>query len=164
MRNLLLVLAVMLCSCITDSAEPATELVSVGQPLPRFSATLIDGKLFSTTEMRGSQWVLVLFSPDCGDCRKLLPMIEERHTANNTTPIICIARGCSTQQAADYWQSQSFTMSCAADPNRSIFNLFAMEGVPRVYVVSADGRIARAYFLSGFASEAEDVGPKSLAR
>lgn len=164
MRNLLLILAVMLCSCITDSAEPATELVSVGQPLPRFTATLIDGKQFSTAEMLGTEWVLVLFSPECADCRKLLPLIETRYCEDTSTPIICIARGCSTQQAADYWQSQSFTMSCAADPDRSIFNLFALEGVPRVYVVSADGLIARAYFLSGFASEAEDAVPKSFAR
>lgn len=164
MRNLLLILSVMFCSCITDTAEPATELVSEGQPIPQFSVTLIDGKQFSPAEMLGTEWVLVLFSPECGDCHRLLPLVETRYCEDNSTPIICIARGCSTQQAADYWKSHSFTMGCAPDPDRSIFNLFALEGVPRVYVVSTDGLIARAYFLSGFASEAEDAEPKSFAR
>jgi hypothetical protein len=44
-----------------------------------------------------------------------------------------------------------FTFPVAADPKRKVYSLFAVESIPRTYLIGRDGKVA--YTRSGFFEE-----------
>lgn len=66
------------CSVTEDAGEEASvELVKVGQALPTFSVTTIEGQTVATDSLRGSVAVLCFFNTTCSDCRKTLPALQQ---------------------------------------------------------------------------------------
>lgn len=145
--SLLTVVATLLgVSCVTDpEPEPAVALVRVGDTLPRFSVTDMEGRVVTDRIYAGRRWVLTFFTTTCPDCRRALPELQAFHEASPATPVECIARSESQASVAAYWAEQTLTLSYAIDPEAAVYHLFATAGVPRIYVVDEHGVVIAAY-------------------
>ena len=52
--------------------------VQVGDPVPAFALTDLDGKTWSNEDLLGSVYILQFTASWCGVCRKEMPHLEER--------------------------------------------------------------------------------------
>ena len=131
----------------TAPASPAEHLetyTKVGDRIPQFTVTTLGGKRFSSTEMNGKVLVVNLWATWCAPCRVEMPRLEREIWKNsnpNDLAMVAIARDETSEQVAKFRKANEFTFSMAADPDRSVFKLFASAGIPRTYVVGRDGTI-----------------------
>jgi peroxiredoxin len=131
----------------TAPATPAERFdtyTKVGARVPQFTVTTLDGKRFSSTEVKGKILVLNLWATWCAPCRVEMPRLE-REIWKNSNPndfaMVAIAREETNEQITAFRKANGFTFPMAADPDRSIFQLFASGGIPRTYVIGRDGTI-----------------------
>lgn len=131
--------------CIMDDVPDGQDPVSAGDRLPQFSVTMDNGKTVSPQSLFGSWAVIVFFNTGCPDCRRELPEIESLYRMRPDVEVLCVAREEGAEEIAAYWAENDLTLPWSAQPDRKVFNLFAMSGIPRVFVVSAEGVITAAF-------------------
>ena len=147
--------AILMSSCINDSPDnPDNSLkdsrLRPGDTLPAFTITDNSGVILtSPDDFTGKAALIVFFSTTCPDCQRLMPQVQHYYDRVSTTGrdmrIICISRSEDNAAVAVYWATNSLTIPYSAIPDRSIYNLFATSGIPRLYFTDSRARIAAAY-------------------
>lgn len=142
--------ALFLSSCVTDKDEPVWSL-EPGESLPDFAVTLSDGMEVTTASLRGHTAVITFFNTECPDCRRELPRIDSAYVESLKLPpqerpiYICIAREEGEETISRFWEKERLTVPYSPQSNRTIYNLFASSGIPRVYVADKEGQIVAVY-------------------
>lgn len=137
----------MLQSCISDDV-PENVGVEAGSPLPDFSVALSDGRIVSRSSLRGKVAVVELFNTECPDCRRSLPEVDEAFRMWEDNPdveFVAIAREEDAQSVAAFWSAHNLALPWSAQPDRSVYNLFASVGIPRLYIADLEGTITAAF-------------------
>ncbi len=125
--------------------------VFVGDASPEFALTDIDGKSFSMAEAKGKVILINFFATWCGPCMTELPYMEQlwkKHKADDRFCMIVIGREETDETVTAFQDEHRFTFPMAADPQRSVYDLFAKESIPRTIVVAPDGKVV--YSKMGF--------------
>jgi len=135
-------LSLYLFSCITEEENLHTGIeLAVGDKIPSFSITLNTGENISDKELAGQLSLIVFFNTGCKDCQKELPVIQRFYEAFPKHPLICISRAEKASSIATYWKDNNFTLPYSAQEDHTIYELFAQQGIPRIYIVSPEGII-----------------------
>ena len=157
-------------SCVACMSDGKTDFFSVseGSKVPPFTVSIavtdsadwrydcID--IFDSSVPSGPCRIILFFDTKCSDCRKELPSVQEfydRIKSNENAMLVCVSRGQQEDEILDYWKSNNLTLPYSAQPDRSIYELFASEGIPRIYLVDSDGIVRRVYNDSYLPSAAE---------
>jgi peroxiredoxin len=123
---------------------PEGALTRVGQQVPSFTVTTLDGMKFDTAALRGKVIVVSFWATWCEPCQEELPRLDRElwqvYRSDNFA-LVAIAREQTLAEVDAYRKQKHLTMPMAADPQRAIFSRFAVEGIPRTYLIGADGRI-----------------------
>ena len=128
-------------ACINDDVPSRTERVSVGDELPDFSVVMNDGAEVTGAQLRESVAVVIFFHTSCPDCQQLLPQIQplyDEYTAKGVA-FALISREEDESSISEFWAAHNLTMPYSAQSDRSVYNLFAMSLIPRVYVSDNEG-------------------------
>ncbi len=137
-----------------DRAEryKKSAIVGVADPVPSFEVADIDGREFSTDDLRGKVLVINFFATWCGPCKLELPHLAEvfsDYQSHQDFRLIVIGRGETQEVIREFRKKLQLAMPMAADPDQAIYQLFADGGsIPRTIVVSPTGTIA--YAKEGF--------------
>ncbi len=145
--SILMPAAAILCggltACVYDREEPEFS-IPVGAPLPEFSVELLNGERFSTASLPESDicnLIILFFNTTCSDCKRELPRVQQLYdriladeNLRPATRLICIAREEDAASIRTYWEDHNLTLPAAPQPDRTVYNLFASVGIPRLYV------------------------------
>lgn len=134
---LLLLLSV---GCITEKKQQEV-LLSIGDAMPQFEVTTLDGTVYSPQTLRGRESVLVFFNTDCEDCQRDLPDIQLQADAEPQVQYLCIARDEGAESIEAFWREHGLTMPVAPQPDRAVYSLFARIGIPRTFRFSPTLRL-----------------------
>lgn len=121
----------------------ATTFVKVGETMPGFSLTTIDGETV-VLPMLGKVVLVNFFATWCGPCQMELPHIERIWSdfkQDDRFRLVVIGREETAETVREFRQKRGFTFPIAADPERSVYSLIATESIPRTLIVSAEGRV-----------------------
>ena len=133
--------SIFLLSCIYEyDADEGNEL-QIGDQVPSFTVSSIDGHIWKSDEKLGEAYMIVFFHTSCKDCRLQLSIVHQFHCSYPQFPIICISREEPEESVATYWKKEELTMPCSAQTDRSVYRLFAHSGIPRIYIVDKKGFI-----------------------
>ena len=134
------VLAV-LTGCIKEKQTAAD--LKVGETLPDFEVVMNDGNVVSDDILKKSVSVVMFFHTSCPDCRQVLPEMQKIYDeyASENVRIVLISREDPEQSVVSYWSDNGLTMPYSAQNDRKIYELFAKERIPRVYVCEKGGII-----------------------
>jgi peroxiredoxin len=127
-----------------------TTFVRVGDAVPEFSLTTIDGETVSLPAP-GKVVLINFFATWCGPCQVELPHIERIWSdlrSDDRFRLVVVGREETAETVQAYRREHSFTFPMAADPERKVYSLFAKELIPRTVVVSPAGQVV--YATAGF--------------
>lgn len=147
--SLLIIALVTLSSCLgkVEQVSSGKDIVQLGQQLPLFTITLNDGTSVNTAQLQGRPSVIVFFNTLCGDCRRELPIVQRVYEQyRQKVQFLCISRAQTDDEVSTFWQEKTLTMPYSAQPDRSIYELFATGTIPRIYISNASGTVCR-YFV-----------------
>ncbi|MBX3437130.1 MAG: TlpA family protein disulfide reductase [Planctomycetaceae bacterium] len=148
-----------------DRVKDESVLVKVGEPVPLFSVTTDDGVLLQLEELKGKVVVVTFFATWCPSCRKKLPQIDEiwsKYRQRDDFSLVAIGREETAEAVAQFKSEQGFSFPVAADPERTNYEKYAESSIPRVFVISRQGKIV--YQSKGYAEKDVDTLRKVLAR
>jgi len=145
LRKVIITLAALsTVSCLKETGTDGKH-VGVGEVIPAFTVTTLDGTTTGSDALLGKPSVIVFFDTTCPDCQRQLPEIEAVwRELEGSINAVAIAREQGPDPVRDYWSGNDLTMSVAAPGNRRTFNLFdrgSKSGVPQVFVTDKDGRV-----------------------
>ena len=131
---IILILTLVLTSCVTD--EPEIEsTVKVGDKVPDFIVELNNGTRLASDDLIGRHSVITFFNTSCSDCQRELPVIDSLYRRRPELIVACIARSESATSISKYWEENNLSVPYSAQPDASVYNLFATAGIPRIYII-----------------------------
>lgn len=152
MRSEFLISLLMLFICLTtgcvNDSEPSGPALEIGDKLPEFSVSLNNGTLVTTASLAGKIPVIVFFNTNCPDCQKELPVIEQlylHYAGDPVVDIMAIAREEQQEEIAEYWADNNLTIPYSPQADRKVYNLFAPNRIPRIYIADTRSVIVAAY-------------------
>lgn len=144
-------------SCVTED-DPEFVGLGVGDSLPSFTVTLSDGTVVTSlapeaapagaVSLAGKRVLVELFNTTCPDCQESLPVINDVYLSMKDEPdvfVFAIAREEEGAELAAYWDENRLSLPYSPQPDRSVYELFANTGIPRIYITSTSGTITSAF-------------------
>lgn len=140
---------------MSEELPDTVDYVKVGDPVPQMEFEMSDGTMFNNDMLLGNTTVLVFFNTKCKECQQELPVVQmlyERIVKNNNIKIIAISRGEGYDIVKSYWQSHGLSIPYSAQEDDHLFHLFANQGIPRIYIIDAGGKITHVFSDSNLPS------------
>ena len=130
----------------------------IGDTLPDFTMTLLNGKKVSSKDWKGKVVMLQFTASWCGVCRKEIPFIERdiwvKNKKNSNFLLFGIDRDEPLDKVKRYQKEMGISYPLAIDPLADIFGIFADKkaGVTRNVIIDKTGKIV---FMTRLFREAE---------
>lgn len=134
-----------------DVANSPGTLTHVGDPAPDFPFKTLDGTQSQLSELRGRAVLLVFFATWCGPCKQELSQLQtiwKDFGERRDFAMIAVGRKESEESLKSFRSLQGFSFPMAADPEGLSYSKYASQSIPRVYLVSREGKIL--YQCTGF--------------
>jgi len=130
--------------------------LAVGQVVPDFDVVAIDGRRLSAEKLRGSNVLLLFFSTTCRSCRAELVDLRGRLEDRRSKGLVVIAVGRedTAESLAAFQRGHKLPFPVVADPDRSLYDRFAIARVPRTYLI--DGRGVLVHQTRDYTPEQDD--------
>jgi peroxiredoxin len=135
-------------------SEEYVSYTKVGDEIPAFSVTTLDGKDINTGVLKGKVVLLNFWATWCPPCHAEIPRLQkeiwEKYTGRGFE-MVAIAREQTRQEITKYRDKNKLSFPMAADPKRAIYAKFANAGIPRNYIINPDAKIV--YQSYGYSSD-----------
>jgi peroxiredoxin len=134
--------AVALSGCI----EPP-ERVAVGERVPAYAASSLDGEQLRLQDLRGEVVLLNVWATWCFPCRREMPAFEALHREWNQHGLrvvaVSIDAAGATGDIRDFTAEYGLTFDILHDAEQRITRAFQTIGVPETFLIDADGRLRK---------------------
>ena len=132
---------VAMTGCIKEKQTGAE--LKVGDSLPDFEVVMNDGSTVTDDMLKETVSVIMFFHTSCPDCQQVLPQMQKIYDeyASKDVGITLISREESMSSIFAFWEEKGLKMPYSAQPTRKIYEKFASERIPRVYICEKGGII-----------------------
>jgi peroxiredoxin len=121
-----------------------TSDATMNRPAPAFELSDVYGGRITLDSYRGHPVLLAFWASSCGICRHELPLLSDMSSELNGKglDILAINVG-STDEARNYLGSNHIHLRSATDPEGAVAQAYRVGGIPKLVLVSSDGKIRR---------------------
>lgn len=140
-------------------ARPATAAWDQGEAVQLPSLTLLDGRTFDPATLKGKLVVLEFWASWCPFCAKQNPHVEALHRAQQARglEVLAVSIDKTAKAASDYMRAKGYTFR-AGMVNPAYERIYRLRrGLPQVYVIGRDGKVARTELGEMFEDDIRDI-------
>jgi cytochrome c biogenesis protein CcmG/thiol:disulfide interchange protein DsbE len=134
---------------VTASAPPVPAVATVGNLMPDYKASLLDGSEFSVANERGNVVFLNLWATWCGPCRYEIPELEKLHADHAAKKFkvvgVSVDEG-GEQLVRDFVKEQEMTYPVALDPQGRLAEMLETTILPTSIIVDRQGKVVWKHF------------------
>lgn len=144
MLYIITVLAI-LTGCIGEKQEGAD--LQAGDSIPDFEVVMADGTVVTDDMLKNTASVIMFFHTSCPDCQQVLPQMQRIYDeyASEGVSFVLISREDSDEGISLFWKENNLSMPYSAQKDRVVYEKFAKERIPRVYICEKGGIIRYVY-------------------
>ena len=143
MKRIIYVLAAAfaLSGCIKEEHTAAD--LQVGDTLPDFRVEMSDATTVTDDMLKETVSVVMFFHTSCPDCQQVLPQMQKVYDeyASKSIQIVLISREETAETIEAFWKEKGLKMPYSAQNNRIVYETFAQDRIPRVYICEKGGII-----------------------
>jgi peroxiredoxin len=137
---------------LTLTAQDEFTLVKKGMKVPQFTFTPSPAKTSRISDYEGKVVLIFFFATWCGPCRAELPRVDKEIyqtlKENNDFALLVFGREHDWKTVEKFRKDQGFSMPLYPDPERKIYEQFAVQQIPRNFLLNKKGEIV--YMSTGF--------------
>jgi peroxiredoxin len=134
--------AMMLSACVERPAR-----VAVGERVPAYTASGLDGEQLSLQDLRGEVVLLNVWATWCFPCRREMPAFEALHREWSQHGLrvvaVSIDAAGATGDIRDFTGEYGLTFDILHDAEQRVTRAFQTIGVPETFLIDAEGRLRR---------------------
>ena len=139
---------------------PDFKPLEIGDEVPAFAASTLDGEEFDGGDLVGSPYMLNIWATWCAPCRHEMPELQQLHDTYSGQGFQVVGvsvddRG-SRETIREFLAEIEVTFPIYHDPTWEISDTYGLLGLPGTFLMDAEGRLVRKW-LGGFQPMAEDV-------
>ena len=135
--------------------EEDSDIVKTGDSMPAFTIVSDNGTVILSSEFSGKVILVTMFATWCPPCQLKLAEIEKtlwpKYKGAKDFVLLVIGREHTDAELAEYNKVKRFTFPLYPDKDRKIFDLFAVQFIPRTYLINKEGKIV--FMTTGFNQE-----------
>jgi len=124
---------------------PGAQL-EIGDPVPAFSASALDGGTVSWSDYEGAPAVLVVWASWCPHCQAELPILVPAVQAREGVELVSVTTAMGQQPGptpSEFLADEGLTLTTAVDDGAgTLMQGLGVSSFPTVYYVAADGTVA----------------------
>lgn len=145
MKKPLLSILLILAAFLTSIAQSDSKtLVKIGQQVPEFTVKMFDGPAINIKDLKGKVVLLNFWATWCPPCRQELARVQkdiiDRFKGRDFV-FLPVSRQETYEKVKAFRQQTGYTFPMGLDSDRKIYSLFALETIPRNFVIGKDGKI-----------------------
>ncbi|MCX6225037.1 MAG: TlpA disulfide reductase family protein [Bacteroidia bacterium] len=141
----LLILAFLMQVAYSQTDKDSTKLLKVGDDMPEFSLTTLDGKTISSDDLYGKVVLINFFATWCRPCNEELPLVENdiwaKYKDNKDFALVIIDRGEKAEIVNPFVEKEKWTMPFYLDEKWKVYKQFATRFIPRNYLFDKQSRL-----------------------
>ncbi|QQR83560.1 TlpA family protein disulfide reductase [Candidatus Peregrinibacteria bacterium] len=116
---------------------------SVGNLAPLFIAPTLKGEKVNLVAYRGKTVLLYFWNQDCADCIAQMEQLEDFGQQHQDAVVVLgVHHGRSAPEAQVVVDNLAITHTIFSDPDNHLYQLYAPESEPALYVIDPNGMIA----------------------
>ena len=143
MKRIIYVLtaAFALSGCIKEEHTAAN--LQIGDMLPDFMVEMSDATTVTDEILKETVSVVMFFHTSCPDCQQVLPQMQKIYDeyASKNIQIALISREETAETIEAFWKENGLKMPYSAQKNRVVYETFAQDRIPRIYICEKGGII-----------------------
>ena len=147
MKRILCIFTVLavLTGCIKEKQEGAD--LQAGDSIPDFEVVMNDGTVVTDDLLKKTTSVIMFFHTSCPDCQQVLPQMQKIYDEylSKGVSFALISRQETKEEISLFWDENGLNMPYSAQKDRVVYETFANERIPRVYVCEKGGIIRYVY-------------------
>ena len=136
----------LLSGCEPDGLSPDWKRIQPGLAARNFTLPQLDGGQVSLSQLKGRVVVMEFWATWCGPCRFSLPSLEviSKQFRDRGATVLLINQGEQADQVRA-WAGKRFTAPILLDRDGTVGNLYGVRGIPRLFIVDRNGKLAYAH-------------------
>ncbi|MDR3250671.1 MAG: TlpA family protein disulfide reductase [Tannerella sp.] len=138
-------------SAVAQEKEEGGTLINVGDKAPDFTVEMLDGRRLKLSDFKGKVVLLNFWATWCGPCMKEFEVIPDkiikRFAGNEAFVFIPISREEkreTVEKKVVQLKKKGINFPVGIDPDRSIYSQYAVQFIPRNFLIDKDGKVVLA--------------------
>lgn len=135
----------LLLALATACERPLARVPAVGDPVPAYTATTLQGEPVSLEAMTGQPVLLNLWATWCHPCREEMPDLQRLHQTYGPRGLRVIGVSIDAPGAAGdipaFLREFGVGYPIWLDPDDRASSLFGVPGIPATFLIGADGTL-----------------------
>jgi cytochrome c biogenesis protein CcmG/thiol:disulfide interchange protein DsbE len=130
-----------------DVADQRDGGPQVGDPVPDFTATTLDGKTVHLSDYAGQPVVLNFWASWCNPCREEFPLFrEEQARRGDDYVMLGVDNRDIESDAKTFAKEQRARWPIAFDGSNAIYKAYGVARLPQTFFIRPDGTVALRYY------------------
>lgn len=143
--SFLLIFAFVVQSAYSQAEDDSTNLLKVGDDMPEFTLTSLDGKTLSSDDLYGKVVLVNFYATWCAPCNLEMPFIEKdiwaKYKDNKDFELVIIDREEKAEKIRPFIAKKKWLMPFYLDEKKEVYTQFATKFIPRNYLFDREGTL-----------------------